>query len=302
MTNKDLTRFAWLSVATAIATIALKAWAYYLTDSVSLLSDALESVINLVAAAFALWMLTIAARPADEDHPFGHYKAEYFAGALEGALIGMAALSIFWVAFQRLLDPQPIEQVSIGLFISGIASVLNLVVGQLLIRTGKANRSVALEADGHHLMTDVWTSVGVILALIVVNFTGWYILDPIIAMFVALNILKTGYEVIKRSALGLMDTAINDEDMQAVTEVLESYVEKDRIDYHALRTRQSGSRIFISVHILMPDEWSIKRGHELIDKIEEDMRTAVFGSIVFTHMEPINDPASMADIELEQTF
>lgn len=299
MTNKDLTKYAWLSVVTAIATISLKSLAYFLTGSVSLLSDALESVINLVAAAFALWMLIIAARPADEDHPFGHYKAEYFAGALEGALIGMASLSIFWVAFQRLFDPQPIEQLGIGLFISGVASVLNLIVGQLLIRTGKANRSVALEADGHHLMTDVWTSVGVIFALIVVNLTGWFILDPIIAMLVALNILKTGYEVIKRSTLGLMDTVINDEDMEAVTSVLDGYVEKDRIDYHALRTRQSGSRIFISVHILMPDEWSIKRGHELIDKIEDDLRAAVEGCIVFTHMEPINDPASMADIELE---
>lgn len=299
MTNKDLTKYAWLSVATAIVTISLKSLAYYLTGSVSLLSDALESVINLVAAAFALWMLIIAARPADEDHPFGHYKAEYFAGALEGALIGMASLSIFWVALQRLFDPQPIEQVSIGLIVSGAASVINLIVGQLLIRTGKANRSIALEADGHHLMTDVWTSVGVILALIVVNFTGWYVLDPIIAMLVAVNILKTGYDVVKRSALGLMDTAIGDEDMEAVTTVLDGYVEKDRIDYHALRTRQSGSRIFISVHILMPDEWSIKRGHELIDKIEDDMRAAVAGSIVFTHMEPISDPASMADINLE---
>lgn len=299
MTNKDLTRFAWLSIATAIATISLKSLAYYLTGSVSLLSDALESVINLVAAAFALWMLKIAARPADDDHPFGHYKAEYFAGALEGTLIGMAALSIFWVAFQRLLAPQPIEQISVGLLISGMASVLNLIVGQLLIRTGRKHRSVALEADGHHLMTDVWTSVGVIVALIVVNFTGWYILDPIIAMLVAVNIVKTGYEVIKRSTLGLMDTVINDEDMEAVTKVLDGYVEQDRIDYHALRTRQSGSRIFISVHILMPDDWSIKRGHELIDKIEEDMRTAVAGSIVFTHMEPISDPASMADIDLE---
>ncbi|MBX3243845.1 MAG: cation transporter [Acidobacteria bacterium] len=299
MTNKDLTRFAWLSIATAIATISLKSLAYYLTGSVSLLSDALESVINLVAAAFALWMLKIAARPPDDDHPFGHYKAEYFAGALEGTLIGMAALSIFWVAFQRLFAPQPIEQVSIGLAISGVASVLNLIVGQLLIRTGKKHRSIALEADGHHLMTDVWTSVGVILALIVVNFTGWYILDPIIAILVAVNIVKTGYNVVKRSALGLMDTAIDEEDMEAVTDVLDGYVEKDRIDYHALRTRQSGSRIFISVHILMPDEWSIREGHKLIDRIEDDIRIAVAGAIVFTHMEPISDPASMADIDLE---
>lgn len=299
MTNKDLTRFAWLSVATAIATISLKTLAYLMTGSVGLLSDALESVINLVAAAFALWMLKIAARPADEDHPFGHYKAEYFAGALEGTLIGMAALSIIWVAVNRLIAPQPIEQIGIGLVITTAASLLNLVVGQLLIRTGRKHRSFTLEADGKHLMTDVWTSAGVIIALIVVNITGWYVLDPIIALFVAVNILWTGYNVVKRSTLGLMDTVISDEDMKAVVNVLDSYVEKEKIDYHALRTRESGSRVFISVHILMPDEWSIREGHKLIDKIEDDIRTAVAGAIVFTHMEPISDPASMADIDLE---
>ncbi|MBX3288216.1 MAG: cation transporter [Acidobacteria bacterium] len=299
VTNKDLTRFAWLSVATAIATISLKTLAYLMTGSVGLLSDALESVINLVAAAFALWMLKIAARPADEDHPFGHYKAEYFAGALEGTLIGMAALSIIWVAVNRLIAPQPIEQIGIGLIITTAASLLNLVVGQLLIRTGRKHRSITLEADGKHLMTDVWTSASVIIALIVVNITGWYVLDPIIALFVAVNILRTGYNVVKRSTLGLMDTVISDEDMKAVVNVLDSYVEKEKIDYHALRTRESGSRVFISVHILMPDEWSIREGHKLIDKIEDDIRTAVAGAIVFTHMEPISDPASMADIDLE---
>lgn len=299
MTNKDLTRFAWLSIATAIATISLKTLAYLMTGSVGLLSDALESVINLVAAAFALWMLKIAARPADEDHPFGHYKAEYFAGALEGTLIGMAALSIIWVAVNRLIAPQPIEQIGIGLIITTAASLLNLVVGQLLIRTGRKHRSITLEADGKHLMTDVWTSASVIIALIVVNITGWYVLDPIIALFVAVNILRTGYNVVKRSTLGLMDTVISDEDMKAVVNVLDSYVEKEKIDYHALRTRESGSRVFISVHILMPDEWSIREGHKLIDKIEDDIRTAVAGAIVFTHMEPISDPASMADIDLE---
>lgn len=299
MTNKSLTRFAWLSIATAVATISLKSLAYYLTGSVGLFSDALESVINLVAAVFALWMLTIAARPADEDHAFGHYKAEYFAGALEGALIGMAALSIIWVAVGRLIDPQPIEQVSIGLTVSVSASLLNLVVGQILIRTGRKHRSVALESDGHHLMTDVWTSAGVVAGLIVVNLTGWYVLDPIIAIFVAVNILVTGYSVVKRSTLGLMDTVISDEDMAAVTGVLDSYVEKGRMDYHALRTRQSGSRIFVEVHILVPDEWSVKRGHDFLEKIESDLRAAVAGAIVFTHMEPLEDPSSMADIELE---
>lgn len=299
MTNKNLTRFAWLSVATAVATISLKTLAYLLTGSVGLLSDAFESVINLVAAAFGLWMLTIAARPADEDHPYGHYKAEYFAGALEGTLIGAAAVSIIWVAVERLFDPQAIEQAGVGLIISTVASLLNLAVGRLLIRTGKEHRSVTLEADGHHLMADVWTSAGVIAALIVVTFTGWYILDPVIAILVAVNILWTGFKVVRRSAQGLMDTAIPDEDLQAVKDVLNRYAADYGIDHHALRSRQSGSRIFVSVHILMPDDWSIKRGHDLIDKIEDSIRSAVAGCIVFTHMEPLNDPASMTDIDLE---
>lgn len=299
MTNRELTKYAWLSIATALVTISLKAGAYLLTGSVGLLSDALESVINLVAAAFALWMLMIAARPADEDHPFGHYKAEYFAGAIEGALIGMAALSILWVAVLRLFAPQPLEQVGVGLAITVVASLLNLVVGQMLIRNGKKFRSVTLEADGYHLMTDVWTSVGVIAGVFLVSVTGWLILDPIIAIVVALNILWTGYKVVRRSTLGLMDTSISDEDMSKLTGILDAYTEKDRVDYHALRTRQSGSRAFISVHILMPDEWSIQTGHELIDRIEDDIRGAIPGSIVFTHMEPISDPSSMADINLE---
>lgn len=299
MPDRNLTRFAWLSIATALATISLKAAAYWLTDSVGLLSDALESVINLVAAVFALWMLSVAARPADEDHQYGHTKAEYFSGALEGSMIGMAALSIGWTAIQRLLAPHAIENVSIGLIISAVASVLNLVVGQVLIRVGRTHRSVTLVADGKHLMTDVYTSVGVIIGVFAVSITGWYVLDPILALLVAVNILWTGFKVVKESTTGLMDAAVSPEDQARIIAVLDRYKASHKIDYHALRTRQSGVRAFATVHILVPDEWTVQRGHELIEEIVGDIHTAVPGSNILTHMEPLDDPLSMADIELE---
>ena len=299
MVEKNLTRFAWLSIAAALATITLKTAAYWLTDSVGLLSDALESVINLVAAMFALWMLSVAARPADEGHPYGHTKAEYFSGALEGSLIGMAALSIGWTAMERLLDPRPIENVTLGLIISAGASVLNLIVGRILIREGRTHRSITLEADGHHLMTDVYTSAGVIVAVLAVSVTGWYILDPVIALLVAANILWTGFKVVRQSTTGLMDAAVSTEDLDKITGVLEGYKESHKIDYHALRTRQSGTRAFVTVHILVPDEWTVQRGHELTEQIVSNIHTAVPGSNVLTHMEPLDDPLSMEDIELE---
>jgi len=298
MIDKKLTRYIWLSIAAAIATISLKAAAYLYTGSVGLLSDALESIINLIAAVFALWMLTVASRPPDEGHNFGHTKAEYFSGALEGSLIGMAAISIAWAAIERLLTPRPIENIGIGIAISGVASAINLVVGQLLIRRGREHRSITLQADGRHLMTDVYTSIGVIVAVVLVGFTGWIILDPLIALAVAVNILRTGYHVVKESAEGLMDAAASEEDMSKIVAVLDDYKEKRGIDYHALRTRVSGPRIFVSAHVLMPDEWTIQRGHELAEEIESALRAAVPGVIVSTHMEPLDDPLSMADMDL----
>ncbi len=298
MQKKGLTKFAWLSIAAAVATISLKAVAYLVTGSVGLLSDALESVINLVAAVFALWMLTIASRPADEDHPYGHTKAEYFSGALEGSLIGMAALSIAWAAIHRLMDPQPIANFTEGIAYSVIASLINLVVGQILIHQGRKNRSVTLDADGKHLMADVYTSAGVIIAVILIYFTGWLILDPIIALIVAAHILWSGYEVVKHSALGLLDTAIEPEELAEVVRVLDDYKAKHPIDYHALRTRRSGVRTFVNVHVLVPDEWTIIRGHDLAHEIEADITAAVPGTVVFTHIEPINDPKSMDDIHI----
>lgn len=299
MAGRNLTRFAWLSIFAAVATITLKTVAYLLTDSVGLLSDALESVINLVAAIFALWMLTVAARPADEGHPYGHTKAEYFSGALEGSLIGMAALSIGWTAIERLLEPRPIENVTVGLLICAGASILNLIVGQILIRVGRSHRSVTLEADGRHLMTDVFTSAGVIVAVFAVSVTNWYILDPVIALVVAANILWTGFKVVKQSTTGLMDAAVSPADLAKITAVLDAYKTSHGTHYHALRTRQSGTRAFVTVHILMPDEWTIQRGHELVEQIESDIRSAVPGANVLTHMEPLEDPLSATDIELE---
>ncbi len=298
MIDRKLTRYIWLSIAAAVATISLKAGAYLYTGSVGLLSDALESIINLIAAVFALWMLTVASRPPDEGHNFGHTKAEYFSGALEGSLIGMAAISIAWAAIERILTPRPIENINLGIAISAFASVINLVVGQILIRRGRDHRSITLQADGRHLMTDVYTSIGVIAAVVLVGFTGWLILDPLIALAVAVNILRTGYHVVKESAEGLMDASASDEDMGKIVGVLDDYKEKLGIDYHALRTRVAGPRIFVSAHVLMPDEWTIQRGHELAEEIESALRDAVPGVVVSTHMEPLDDPLSMADMDL----
>ena len=296
--RKNLSRYVWLSIAAAILTITLKTAAYFYTGSIGLLSDALESVINLIAAVIALLMIRIAVQPPDDDHAFGHDKAEYFASGIEGTLIFLAAGGIIYTAIPRLFTPLPIENVGIGLIISLVATLINLVVGLLLIKIGKQNRSIVLEADGRHLMTDVWTSVGVISGIVVVGFTGWLVLDAVIALVVALNIVWTGFQLIKRSALGLMDTAISPETTKEIVGILDGYVEKQGIDYHALRTRQSGARHFISVHILVPDEWTVQKGHDLTEEIEMEICRVVPESTVFTHLEPLEDPLSFEDLEL----
>lgn len=298
MHQENLTRYAWLSIAAAVATISLKAGAWYLTGSVGLLSDALESVINLAAAVIALWILKVAAEPPDEEHMFGHTKVEYFSSGIEGALIFLAALSIGYAAFYRLIDPQPLEQVGIGLAISLVATAINLFVGLLLLRVGRAKHSIVLEADGHHLMTDVWTSVGVVVGVALVSFTGWLRLDPIVAILVALNILWTGWGLVKRSVLGLMDTALPKEMHNKAIAVLERFVEREKIEYHALRTRQSGSQKFIYVHVLVPGGWSVQKGHDLLEELEKEIRREIPNSVAFTHLEPIGDPVSYDDVEL----
>jgi len=294
-----LTRFAWVSIGAAVLTIALKTIAYLLTGSVGLLSDALESLVNLVGALMALAMLTVAARPADEDHDYGHSKAEYFSSGVEGTLILIAAISIIITAAPRLLNPQPLEQVGIGLAVSAAASVVNLVAAYIILQAGKRYKSITLEANAHHLMTDVWTSVGVLAGVGIVAMTGWERLDPIVAFIVAGNIIWSGFRIVRASVLGLMDTAIPNDERTAIINILDAYRKKD-VEYHALRTRQSGARRFASFHILVPDDWTVLRGHQLLEAIEADIRHTLPDITVFTHLEPLNDPTSWDDTSLDR--
>jgi cation diffusion facilitator family transporter len=299
MERASLSRFAWLSIAAAFATIVLKASAYYITGSVGLLSDALESIVNLVAALMALAMLAVAARPADEMHAFGYSKAEYFSSGLEGSLILLAAASIVWTAIPRLITPRPLEQVGIGLAVSILAAIVNYAVARRLLDAGDKYHSITLEADARHLMTDVWTSAGVVAGVLIVALTGWNRLDPIIAITVAINILWTGAKLLRSSVLGLLDTALPPAEHQAIKEVLNRY-ERDGIRHHALRTRHAGSRSFISFHVLVPGDWTVQRGHDLLEQVERDIRAAVPGATVFTHLEPVGDPLAWEDTSLDR--
>ncbi len=294
-----LTRFAWLSVAAAILTITLKGIAYFLTGSVGLLSDALESVVNLVGALMALAMLTIAARPADEDHAYGHSKAEYFSSGVEGMLILVAALGICITAIPRLITPKPLEQVGLGLAVSVAASFINFFVSIVLSRAGKKYNSITLEADAQHLMTDVWTSAGVLLGVGAVSLTGWERLDPIVAILVAGNIVWSGVSIMRKSAFGLMDTALSVEEQNSIQQVLDHYTQSG-VQFHALRTRQSGARKFVSLHVLVPGEWTVHRSHQLLESIEADIRNSLPGVTVFTHLESLDDPASWEDMNLDR--
>jgi cation diffusion facilitator family transporter len=280
----SLKRFAWLSIAAAITTIGLKSFAYGLTGSVGLLSDALESLVNLVGALMALAMLTIAARPEDEEHAHGHTKAEYFSSGVEGTLILIAALSIGVAAFQRLLDPKPIEQIGLGLGVSLVASLINLAVALAIRKAGREHHSITLEANARHLMTDVWTSGGVLVGVGAVGLTGWERLDPIVALVVAANIVWSGFGIIKESVAGLMDTSIPSEDMQKLLAALAPYRE-DGVDYHALRTRRAGAQSFISLHVFVPGMWTVHHGHEVVVRIEEDIRRVLPNASVITHMD-----------------
>jgi cation diffusion facilitator family transporter len=295
----SLTRFAWLSIVAAILTIALKGVAYYLTGSVGLLSDALESVVNLVGAMMALAMLVIAVRPADEDHAFGHNKAEYFSSGVEGTLILIAAGSIIVTSIPRLISPKPLEQVGLGLGVSVAASLINLFVAQVLLRAGKQYRSITLDADARHLMTDVWTSVGVLVGVGAVALSGWDRLDPIVACLVAVNIIWTGLGIIRRTVSGLMDTALPVADQNKLRKVLKPYLQGG-VQTHALRTRRSGTRSFVSLHVLVPGRWTVQRGHRLMENIETDIRQVLPDVTVFTHLESLNDPASWDDTDLDR--
>jgi cation diffusion facilitator family transporter len=296
----SLTRFAWLSIGAALLTIGLKMGAYLVTGSIGLLADALESVVNVVAAIVALIALLFAARPPDEEHAYGHDKVEYFSSGVEGTLIIVAAISICLAAWERLQHPQAVEQFGLGLAISSLASAINFGVARVLLRASRRYRSITLEADAHHLLTDVWTSLGVIIGIVAVAFTGWQVLDPLIALLVALNIIWSGIQLLRRSALGLLDTALPNEERQLVIAVLEEF-RNEGIDYHALRTRQAGPRRFISVHILVPGRWSVQHGHQMLEHIEQRIRTQLAPATVFTHLEPLEDPISWHDQELDRS-
>jgi len=298
--RSSLTKFAWLSIGAALATIALKSGAYVLTNSIGLLSDAIESLVNLAGAMMALVMLTIAARPADDDHVYGHSKAEYFASVTEGILILGAAIGIAVAAVQRLTDPHPLEQLGIGLAVSIAASLINFIVSRILLNAGRQRESISLEADAHHLMTDVWTSIGVIGGVAIAGFTGWNILDPLVAILVALNIVWTGVQLVRRSVSGLMDEALPESDQQKIRDVIAKYREKG-VDFHALRTRQAAARRFMSVHVLVPGEWTVHDAHHIAEDFESDIRATLGGVItVFTHLEPAEDELSMDDMYLDR--
>jgi cation diffusion facilitator family transporter len=299
MSRTPLTNFAWLSIGTAIFTMALKALAYWLTGSVGLLSDAMESLVNLAGAIMALAMLAVSARPADEDHAYGHGKAEYFASGVEGALILIAAISIGVAAIDRLVTPKPLEQIGLGLIVSVLASLANLLVAMILLKAAKRYHSVSLEANAHHLLTDVWTSAGVLVGISLVAITGWQRLDPLAALGVAANIVWTGIHIMRKAALGLMDTALPEAELYLVHQVLAGH-RQTGVEYHALRTRRAGTRRFVSLHVLVPGEWSVQQGHELLECIEADIRKALPNVTAFTHLEPLNDPCSWDDVALDR--
>jgi cation diffusion facilitator family transporter len=295
-----LTRLIYLSIAAAVVTIALKTSAWALTGSVGMLSDAAESIVNLVAALVALVVVRWSTRPPDEEHAYGHEKADYLSAGVEGALILLAAMTIGYTAIDRLLSPAAIESVGLGVAISVGASIVNLVVGRILINAGRENDSIVLEADGRHLMTAVWTSAGVLLAVAAVAITGWETLDPLIALAVAINIIIAGAKLVRRSADGLLDRALSDRELETVNRTLETFA-SDAVQFHALRTRRASSRAFVSTHILVPGYWSVQRGHDLAERVERALRDAVGNATVFTHLEPLEDPASFADTGLDPT-
>jgi cation diffusion facilitator family transporter len=298
--DSHLERYAWLSLGAALATIALKTFAWYVTGSVGLLSDALESLINLAAAILTLSMLRLASAPPDDLHPYGRFKAEYFSSGMEGALIVFAALSIAVAAVPRLAAPQPLDAPALGIALSIVATAINLAVGLKLLSVGRRLHSIALEADGHHLITDVWTSVGVVAGVAVVAATGWLILDPLIALAVAWRIVWTGVVLMRRSFSGLLDAAIPQEELADVEKIFAEYRRRYGIDFHALLTRQAGARRFISFHLLVPDDWPVERAHQLAEEIEERIRSLVPKAITLSHIEPISQPASYDDIKLER--
>ncbi len=297
MQNRSARYYASLSIVAAILTIGLKLGAYLLTNSIGFLSDALESGVNLIAAIGAVLALTYAAKPPDEEHAFGHSKAEYFSSGFEGALILVAALSIAIAAIPRLLHPQPLEQVGLGLVLSLVASAINGGLALVLLKEGKRLHSITLRADAHHLLTDVWTSVGVILGILLVSVTGWLILDPLIALLVAINIVWTGLKLLRESGSALLDASIPLVERQMIDEIL-SFYDPQKVKFHAIRTRMAGARRFVYFHVLVSGAWTVQEGHDLCEEIETKIMAIVPNIKVFTHLEPLEDPKSWSDQEI----
>jgi cation diffusion facilitator family transporter len=280
--------------------MGVKFLGYLLTGSVGLFSDAAESVVNLVAALVGLWALTLAARPADEEHAYGHTKSEYFSSGVEGALILVAALVIAFEAIPRLLHPEPIEQAFVGLSFSVIGALINGVLAWFLLREGKKQRSITLEADAHHLFTDVVMTAGVLVGVLLVVLTKWYILDPLVALLVAINILWTGGKLLRQTGLGLLDTALPQEERTVVNGILDAYRQQG-IAFHALRSRMAGRRRFVSFHVIVPGQWTVLQGHHICEEIELAIQKALPESTIFTHLEPKEDPVTFEDTELDRT-
>jgi len=291
--RRHLTRFAWLSIIAAVVTIALKTAAYLLTGSVGLLSDAMEALVNLVAAIMALAMLIVSSRPPDGEYQFGLGKAEYFSSGLEGVLIIVAAAGISFASLERLQHPAALQSLDVGLVVSLVASLINLLVARQLRRVGELFNSITLVADARHLMADVWTSAGVLLGLVAVSVTGWQQLDPIIGLVMALHIFTTGIMLLRHSIAGLLDTTLPPEENAEIQRVLESY-KPHGVQFHDLRTRRSGAHRFMTVHVLVPGGWSVQYGHDLLEQIERDIRDRLADIHVVTHLEPIEDQASFA--------
>ena len=287
----SLIRFAWLSIGAAILTMGLKSTAYGLTGSVGLLSDAIESVVKLMGGVMALAMLTVAARPADKDHPYGHGKAEYFSSGVEGTLIFVAAIGIAVTAVERLITPKPLEQMGLGLGISVLASLVNLAVARLLLKVARKRKSITLEANAYHLLTDVWTSVAVVAGIGLVAVSGWNRLDPLVAILVAANIVWTGGKIVQRSVGGLMDQALPANEQAILHKIINQYEQAD-VKCHQVATRQAGSRRFVSLHVLVPGAWTVQRGHELLNRLEKDIVQALPNTLTSAHLESLDDPSS----------
>jgi cation diffusion facilitator family transporter len=293
--KKSLASIMWFSIGASILTIIIKSAAYFTTGSVGFMSDAMESFVNLVAAIIAFISLTIAARPADKKHPFGHDKAEYFSSLTEGLLITLAAVGIAYTAINRIYHPQPLEELNIGMALSIFATLINLATARLLLYFARKHNSITIEADARHLMTDVWTTVGIIAGIILVKFTNWQILDPIMAILVAVSILYTGAKLIIRSTDGLMDEKLSEKDLKIIMEILENHKSKG-LDYHALYTRQASSKRFITFHLLFPGDSTIQQAHEVTKLIENEIFEKIPNSNIFIHIEPLNDPDAYDDM------